>query len=85
MIFNFLPSQIMTAFRVHNEKRFTESLILNSIGEGRIVPSYKPLMYSMRIYIKIYVYIYTIYITIYISYTCIYVYNSIIHMFAKKI
>lgn len=70
MIFNFLPSQIMTAFRVHNEKWFTESSILNSIGEGHIVPSYKPLMYSMRIYIDkdICIYLYYIYNHIYIIY-----------------
>ena len=75
MIFNFLPSQIMRAFRVHNEKWFTESLILNSIGEGRTVPSYKPLMYSMRIYIDkdICIYLYYIYKHIYTIYMYIHI------------
>lgn len=63
MVFSFLLSYIMKAFRVHNEKWLTESLTLNCIRKRSKIPSYKLLMYSMRIYIDkdicIYLYQYT--------------------------
>ena len=86
MVFNFLLSQIMKAFRVHNEKWLTESLTLNCIRERSKIPTYKTVGVQYKaIHKDICIYLHHIYKKHHTYTTYLYTHIQLyIHMFAKK-